>query len=70
VTSSPKQQVEQLTGRLDAVKGEVARAKQEVQKFSSQGLRVEAREAEDDLKRLLARQKLIEQELQKLKKFW
>lgn len=65
-----KQQVEQLMGRLDAVKGEISSAQHEVKKFSSQGMQVETREVEADLQRLLARKKLIELELQKLKKFW
>lgn len=65
-----KQQVEQLMGRLDAIKGEIVSTQQELDKFSSQNLVVEARETKDDLVRLQSRKRQLEQELQKLKKFW
>ena len=66
----PKQQVEQLMGRLDALKGEIAKAKHEVDKFKNQNMQVEARDASDDLARLEYRKKQVEGELAKLRKFW
>ena len=65
-----RQQVEQLMGRLDAIKGEIADAKHELDKFSSQNLVVEAREAQADLDRLNQRKRNIDQELNRLKKYW
>lgn len=66
----PKQEVEQLIGRLDAVQGELAAAQREVEKFSSQNLVVEAREAQADLQRLQDRKRQLETALAKLKKYW
>ena len=62
--------VEELMGRLDAVKGELAAARREVEKFSSQNLVVEAREAQADQQRLEARKRQLEQDLSRLKKYW
>lgn len=64
------QQVEQLMGRLDAVKSEITAMQREVEKFSSQNMAVAAREAEADLGRLQTRQRQIEQELNRLKRYW
>ena len=68
--SDPKAKVAELIGRIDAVQGEIVKAQHEVDKFSSQQLAVEAREAKDDLTRLQARKRQLEQALDKLKKFW
>lgn len=68
--SDAKAKVAELVGRIDAVQGEMVRAQHEIDKFSSQNLIVEAREAKDDLARLQVRKRQLEQELQKLKKFW
>lgn len=68
--SDAKGKVAELVGRIDAVQGEMAKARHEIDKFSSQNLVVEAREAKDDLARLQVRKRQLEQELQKLKKFW
>ena len=68
--SEAKRKVEELTGRYDAVKGEIVKAKREVEKFKGLNQPVEAREAEDDLGRLMARLKQIEAELNRLKKYW
>lgn len=65
-----KQKVEELTGRRDALKGELKRAQAEHDKFASQNLQVEAREANDDCGRLRQRLEIIERELTKLKKYW
>lgn len=65
-----KRKVEELMGRRDAVQGEINRAQNEYEKFASQGLMVEAREAQQDKDRLQVRKRLIEQELEKLRKFW
>jgi len=65
-----KQQIEQLMGRRDAVKGEIRRAQADYEKFSTQNLRVEAREAHDDMTRLQQRLSVIETELNKLKRYW
>ncbi|EKD78792.1 MAG: hypothetical protein ACD_41C00264G0006 [uncultured bacterium] len=65
-----KQRVEELMGRLDAVRGEIAAAQREVEKFSSQNLIVEAREAQADQQRLEARKRQLENELSRLKKYW
>lgn len=65
-----KQHVEQLMGRRDAVKSEMRRAQSDYEKFSTQNLRVEAREAHDDIVRLQQRLTVIETELTKLKRYW
>ena len=57
-------------GRLDAVQGEIAAAKREVDKFSNQNLMVEAREAKADQQRLEARKRQLENALNRLKKYW
>ncbi len=65
-----KRQVEQLMGRLDAVKSEIARSQSEWERFKGLNLQVEAREAEADLGRLQERRRQIEAELGRLKKYW
>lgn len=65
-----KRKVQELTGRFDAVKSEIAKAKHEVERFRGLNQPVEAREAEDDLGRLQGRLRQIEAELQRLKKYW
>lgn len=62
--------VEELMGRLDAVRGEIAAAQGEVEKFSNLNLMVEAREAQADKQRLEARKRQLEQDLNRLKKYW
>lgn len=69
-TSEAKRKVEELTGRYDAVNGEITKAKREIEKFKGLNQPVEAREAEDDLGRLQSRLKQIEVELNQLRKFW
>jgi hypothetical protein len=65
-----KKKIEELMGRLDALKAEVKTAHYEYEKFASQGLIVEAREAEQDKQRLEQRKAMVERELEKYKKFW
>ncbi|EKD76005.1 MAG: hypothetical protein ACD_43C00258G0001 [uncultured bacterium] len=69
-TGSPKQKVEELLGRRDAIKGEIKRAQAEYEKFSAQNLSVEVREAKADIARLQQRLQQIETALAKLKKYW
>ncbi|MBI4406978.1 MAG: hypothetical protein HY565_00570 [Candidatus Kerfeldbacteria bacterium] len=68
--SDPKAKVAELVGRIDAVQGEMVRAQHEIDKFSSQNLVVEAREAKDDLARLQFRKRQLEQDLNHLRKHW
>lgn len=68
--SDAKARVAELVGRIDAVQGEIVQAQHDSDKFASQNLIVEAREAKDDLARLQARKQQLEQALQQLKKYW
>ena len=68
--SDAKAKIAELVGRIDAVQGEITKAQHEIDKFSSQNLVVEAREAKDDLARLQSRRRQLEQALQQLKKHW
>lgn len=65
-----KRKIEELMGRLDAIKGEIVDAQREIEKFASQDMRVETREAEADLRRLESRKRQIEAELNRLKRYW
>jgi archaellum component FlaC len=65
-----KRQVEQLMGRLDAVRSEIARSQRDWERFKGLNQLVEAREAEADLGRLQERRRQIEAELGRLKKYW
>ncbi len=65
-----KRKVQELTGRYDAVKSEITKAKHELERFRGLNQPVAAREAEDDLGRLQGRLRQIEVELQRLKKYW
>ncbi|MFA6474942.1 MAG: hypothetical protein WCV88_01940 [Patescibacteria group bacterium] len=68
--SEAKQKVEELTGRIDAVKGEMVKIKQEIDRFVSQNLLVETKEAQADYNRLQQRRVQLEQELAKYRRFW
>jgi hypothetical protein len=68
--SEAKQKVEELTGRIDAVKGEMVKIKQEIDRFVSQNLLVETKEAQADYNRLQQRRVPLEQELAKYRRFW
>lgn len=65
-----KAKIEELVGRLDAVKSELSKTQAEQAKFLSQNLTVEAREAAADVERLRQRLNVIEAELNQLRRFW